>query len=63
MIDVVVEKKVNALNDSLINAFRQGISSSHEVRSHNANTFSMCQICNLVDYVVIVYPRIRGLKS
>jgi hypothetical protein len=62
MTDVVIEKQINALNDSLIHAFRQGTSSSHQVRSPNANTFSMCQICNLVNHVVIIYLKIKDLK-
>jgi hypothetical protein len=62
MIDVVVEKQVNALNDSLINAFKQGTSSSHEVRSPNAKTSLVCQICNLVYHVVTICPRIKDLK-
>lgn len=57
MTDVIVEKQISALSDSLINAFRQGTSSSHEVRSPNANTFSMCQICNLVDHVATICPK------
>jgi hypothetical protein len=58
MTNVVVEKQINALNDSLINAFRQGTSSSHEVKSLNANIFLVCQIYNLVDHVAIVCLKI-----
>ncbi len=62
MTNVVVEKQINALNDSLINAFRQGISSSHEVRSPNANIFLVCQICNLVDHVANICSKIKVFK-
>jgi hypothetical protein len=38
------------------------ISSSHEVRSPNASTFSMCQICNLIDHVATICSKIKDLK-
>ncbi len=53
---------MSAINDSLINAFKQGTLSSHEVKSPNANTSSMCQICNLVDHVATICPKITDLK-
>jgi hypothetical protein len=50
------------LNESFINFFRQGITLGHGVRSFGANTTSVCHICNLVDHVVTICPRIKDLK-
>jgi hypothetical protein len=56
--DVVVEKQVSVLNESLINFFRQGITLGHGVGSFGSNTTSVCHKCNLVDHVVSICPRI-----
>jgi len=42
--NVVVDKKVSALNESLINFFRQGITPSHGTRSPSISTVPICQI-------------------
>lgn len=39
MVDVVVEKQVNALNGSIINLFRQGAASNHGVGSLELASF------------------------
>ncbi len=58
----VVKRQVNALNDSFIRKIKQGTSSCHGTRSMNANTFLVCQTCNLVDHVVTICPKFGELK-
>jgi hypothetical protein len=58
----VVEKQVNALNDSFIKKNKQGISLGHGIGSLNTTTFLVCQICNLIDHVVTICPKIGDLK-
>jgi hypothetical protein len=60
--DVVVEKQVNVLNESLINFFKQGITLGNGVGSFGASTTSICHICSLVDHVATICPRIGDLK-
>lgn len=50
------------LNESFINFFKQGITLGHGVGSFGAITTSICHICNLVDHVVTICPRIEDLK-
>ncbi len=61
VVDVVVEKQVNALNESLISFFRQCVSSSHGIGSLGTIISLVCQIYNVVDHIVIVCPRIGDL--
>jgi hypothetical protein len=61
MTNAIMEKQVNALNESLIFFSKQGISSGFGAGSLGINTSSVCQICNVIDHVVIVYPRIKDL--
>ncbi len=62
--DVVVEKQINALNKSLIDFFKQGITPCHGIGSFGARTTSLvCQMCTPSDHVVTICPRIRYLKS
>jgi hypothetical protein len=60
--NAIVEKQVSALNESLINFFKQGISSSNGARFSRANIASICQICNLVNHIASIYLRIGNLK-
>jgi hypothetical protein len=62
MVDVVVEKHVNALNESLINFFRQGVSSNHGIGSPVTSISLMCQIYNAIDHISIVCPKIENIK-
>jgi hypothetical protein len=62
VVDVVVEKHVNALNESLISFFKQGASSSHGIGSPITNISSVCQIYNAIDHIFIVCPRIKNIK-
>ncbi len=62
MVDVVVEKQVNALNKSFINFFKQGITPCHGIGSSNARTTLVCHICTPSDRVVTICPRIGYLK-
>lgn len=62
MVDVVVEKHVNALNESLVNFFRQGVSSNHGIGSPGTSISLMCQIYNAIDHISIIYPKIKDIK-
>jgi len=60
--DAVMEKHVNALNESFISFFKQGISSRLGDGSLGISTSPMCQICNVVDHVVIICSKIGDLQ-
>jgi hypothetical protein len=62
VVDNVVEKQVNALNDSFIKKNKQGISLGHGTGSPNVNTFLVCQVCNLVDHVATICAKIGDFK-
>ncbi len=63
MVDVVVEKQVNMLKESLIIFFKQIITLGHEIGSFGVRIVLVCQICSLGDHVVTICPRIGYLKS
>jgi len=62
VVDVVVEKQVSALNESLISFFKHCVSSSHGIWSPGTNISSICQICNVIDHIVTICPRIGNLR-
>ncbi len=62
IVDAIVEKQVNALNESFINFFRQGISSNNGTGTSRANTISIRQLCNFVDHIAFIYSKIGDLK-
>jgi hypothetical protein len=61
-VDAIVGKQASALNESLINFFRQGITPSHGARSPSTSTIPICQICKSSDHVATIYLRTRNLK-
>jgi hypothetical protein len=61
-IDAIVRKQVSALNESLINFFRQGITPSHGAWSPSTIIVPICKICRSSDHVATIYPRTRNLK-
>jgi hypothetical protein len=62
-VDVVVEKQVNALKESLVSFFKQGITTGHGMWFSSARIAFICHICNLGDHAVSICPRIKYLKS
>ncbi len=53
MVDVVVEKQVNALNESLISFFKQGITTGHGIWFSGVRIAFICQICNSSDHAFL----------
>jgi len=62
VVNAIFEKQVNALNESLIKFFKQGITLGHGVRSYGVMTTFICHICGFGDHVASIYPIIGDLK-
>jgi len=62
VVNVIFDKQVNVLNESLIKFFKQGITLGHGVGSYGVMTTSICQICGFGDHVASIYPIIKDLK-
>jgi hypothetical protein len=60
--NVIVEKKVSVLNESLINFLKQGITLGHGVGFSSVIIASICQICGFGDHVASICLRIGDLK-